>query len=339
MFEQGQKVCIGIPTINSGRYIYHSLVRYYDELECFDSNFRLEVVLCINGKDENDNIYQQIKSYFLNYSKYNVTILEEPEEGKNKALNKILKYARDNEFTFIHFIDDDVDFLPGSLSNNINYLNEKSRTFPYPILVGSNFQVKKHALRDYIRKSKSKLKGTRQYLLYKIFSTPFSQQSDAPNFCLGGSLCGYLETFPNYPEAMHDIADDGFICNFFSVQAFKETSDTDVKAIFKPADSIMYFQVPTNIKEWMDQQVRIYTGVLNAYLYYPEFIDFFQKQFSWTHNFDKSWRSPTHYNFEMTLRTLIHRSLQKVIVYKSRKHIRKSLPVQWNVSESTKEYL
>ncbi|WP_224144129.1 glycosyltransferase family A protein [Leuconostoc gasicomitatum] len=64
--------------------------------------------------------------------------------GKNDAINKILSYARGNKKDIIHFFDDDIEFLKGSIVKNLNTLIEYPRG--EHVLIGSDFKVRENVL-------------------------------------------------------------------------------------------------------------------------------------------------------------------------------------------------
>ena len=68
LLKSSMNIVIGIPTTESGDYIYKSLVRIYDEiLRCNDKIYHFRVVLCINGS-HHDDVAKEVYRFFRNYN-------------------------------------------------------------------------------------------------------------------------------------------------------------------------------------------------------------------------------------------------------------------------------
>lgn len=328
---------IGIPTINSSRYIYKSLQRMKNEMFSLPDNITCELVVCLNGTKDGGKSESEIKRFMSDNPGLCSKFIEVEEPGKNRALNAIIKYARLRESQILHFFDDNIYLKEGSLLVDIKTLLEAQEKMDTPVLVGSNFIGIPRSLEYFIDKEKSILKAIKCWALHNIFITPFRFNSDRPRFCIGQSLGAFTSTFPYYPDDNTGIADDGFICNYYALKGKELFLQKGINPIIKPQDSIVYFNVATSYREWLRQQVRIFVGVYYSYMLYEKEMDFFNDFFSWEYSVGKSLRRMTSNNgLKHKLLRSILRIMQKQVFTKSMKVINERQAPDWSIAASTK---
>lgn len=257
------QVAIGIPTTNSHNYIFENLMMYLPHIKELNDHFIVKVFVALNGDENSDLTKEQIRKALVEYDKNSVEIvlLECVNSGKNNALNEILCTCRkSNEIDIIHFLDDDILLSDDTLICNVKTLINGKKKLNQPVLIGTNIYARKRELKHYYSKNKSLIISLKQAFFNYIFSLPFEKSSEAPRFCMGGCLCFYIDDFGLYPSDDTGIADDGYIGNYFLLSAGKNNHPGS-KNIIKPPESVAYFEVASSLTEWINQQVRIFTGV------------------------------------------------------------------------------
>lgn len=287
---------IGLPTNGTEQEISHWISQVRNEIKYFKKGeFNIKIVICINNRKET-----QLKSsdnLFFIYCK---------KPGKNNAVNKILRSAKDLNGDIIYLSDDDVNFKPGSLSKNVRTL--VSFLKDTPILVGSDF----------------KANVNKKSLLIKILCCPYEADSDSNNFLSGSSICSWLNIYPDMPSSSTEIAEDSFVCIYYS-EHFKNYK------IIKPKGSITYFEPASNLRDWFWQQVRTYIGIEKSFRYFGSNYFRAQYRFAWRYaenpKFRKNWH---HISFKAYIKLLIFRFFQKFVFVKGNRMMRKNYKVKWN---------
>lgn len=332
------QLVVGIPTIHSSRYIYHSLSSMAKEISRLPSTFQTTMVVCLNGTLDGGATAREIGRFISEQPGLKVVLLELQEGGKNLALNHIVRYAKEEASDLLHFFDDDIDLKEGSLLINLTTLIEQEAKLGIPVLVGSNFIGTARPWRELLSEQGNLFSALNSWVLQQVFLLPFQPHTDKPRFCLGGSLGAFTRDFPYYPDDDTGIADDGFIGNYYALIGKELYEKTGVSSIIKPQGSEFYFQVATSYQEWLKQQVRIFVGVYYSYLYFEEHIPFFERYFAWEFSIGQAMRRPgskpkglKHY----LLRFLLRR-LQAKVLTKSLKIIESRSIPEWAVAESTK---
>ncbi len=334
------RLVVGIPTISSSDYIYQSLVRYKKEINMLPAMFNTSVVICINGEDNNNTIENEVSKFAVDQSNINVIILKRKEPGKNAALNLILEHARNLNCDIIHFLDDDVILKNGSLKLDIITLIDAQQNSSVPIMVGSNFYGIEQKLPDFINSDKNIISAIKNWILHKIFILPFRESADKTTFCIGQSLCAYMRYYPDYPDDATGIADDGFIGYYWAKKNKSVILYDKANPIIKPKDSVVYFRIAKTYKEWLHQQVRIYTGVYYACVDQAEDsndVDFFADYFRWEYTIGKSSRRKGN---EKGLKHIVKLSILRLfynhVVAKSNRIITQKEVPPWIIARSTK---
>lgn len=329
------KVIIGIPTMNSEMYIEKTLLELKKEILLL-KKYIVMLVICINGDNYiKINILKDIIKNITKIYPCEVKVLISNKLGKNNALNKILKIAKKNKYDLIHFIDDDIRFKEGSIEENITLLIKKSEQYQTKyILTGSHFEGKKMSFKNQLKNFY--LKGIWYYFFQKIIGLPFERIEENPKFCLGGAICGFLEIYPFYPNSDTGIADDGFIGNYFLINS--NLTEKNICPLFKSKNSIMYFNLANNYKEWKLQQVRIFIGVFYSYEYFKENYLLFKKYFSWEYSIGKDFRVSfkNKKNINFKIKILLLKLFYSSVLKESKKIIEKRNCPEWNVAISSK---
>lgn len=336
--EKCYQVAIGIPTMNSSMYIYNYLQTIADMMSNPETvSLQYQFYICLNGIDEGKKTEQEIQRFICDRPDVSCHLLLSKALGKNNALNIILDEAS-KDCEIIHFLDDDVKLSNNAIVTNLLELIKKREEYEVPILVGSNFFAVKHSFLYFLKRSHNPLTGIKEYLLNGIFSLPFEEESESPNFCLGGSLCFFINDFTKYPLDKSGIADDGYVGNYFAIKGKQFYFENKKLNIIKPFESKMYFEVATSYKDWLKQQIRIYAGVYYSYLYFEEELEYFREIFSWKYSVGTDFRGM--YGPEKTLsrklKLFILRRFQKVVFKESMKLIEKSQMPEWAEVKNTK---
>ena len=334
-----KNVLIAMPTINSHSYILKTLNRIYNELLLINKFTDCELLICLNGTNDDYKTKNLLLNFKKNNSEINIILHEEIIGGKNNAINIMIDYAKNNNKDIIHFIDDDIDFKPKSILINIITLIEKEIKYKVPFLIGSNFLVKPHDLNHFRKYKKSFIKVLVSYFSYKISSVPFNKKSDKSRFCSAQSLCMSVNTIPKIPKDLHRITDDTYWTNYYAIKGKEIFKKYGEYAVHKPEDSIVYFEASSSIREWIKQQVRIYSGVKAAFDYFKYEKEFIYKFNLWSYAFIKEYkkRIPKNYSFIDHFYYFLYSIFIFIIVRKANKKIKKEKSIDWAIAKSTKK--
>jgi GT2 family glycosyltransferase len=243
------KLIIGIATIDSVNYITNTISHLQEQLkECF---LEYKIVLSVNG---NIQTYQFLTEQYPNFM-----VLYTEQAGKNTALNKIIQYAKDNHYDIIHFFDDDVRLKNNAIAINLQELINDFHTVKQPSIVASHILRVELSLKYFIQKY-GLFQGLKSYYYWQVFSQPFTENACHPNFVIGSAYGLLVRDTPFFPED-NNIADDGFIGNYFALR----NKNNPIK---HPDYSIAYVNITYNKQEWLKQWLRIHLGVMKSYDYF-----------------------------------------------------------------------
>jgi len=288
------RLLIGIPTIESGPYISDSLMRVKGEIDLCPNDWDIIIVLCINGEDHNNETVIAVRQFFKRFTYLKGFVITERHEGKNKAINRIVKFANKiNHVDIVHFFDDDVYLQAGSLSVNVKCLLEMEETNHKPILVGSSFVGIKHTFSFFTGKYRL-FDAIRKWLFHIIIIQPYLLQAEKPLFCEGPSCGTFLKYMPILPDDSLGITDDCFLSNYFAVRGKDDFLQHGIYPTIKPTNSVAYVEMAIKYKDWKSQQIRIHAGIERAFNYFSEERAFLEKYFSWSYAFNiKSRKRPS----------------------------------------------
>ncbi|MCL2051016.1 MAG: glycosyltransferase family 2 protein [Lachnospiraceae bacterium] len=325
------KVAIGIPTTSSFDYIEATLEAVAAHIRPIASEYDIEIIIALNGGRK----FYETKTKIINFKENNkdlsIHFIECVKQGKNNALNKILKYAENSDI--IHFLDDDVILKEGTVKTNIKALIDSKREYRCPVLVGSNFYAYDCGYKYFRNLGYGIFTSLKRIFWYKLFSLPFEGESRQPKFCSGQSVCFFRKDFGYYPDDETGIADDGYIGNYFLIK------NTAAKInLVKPKNSIVYFKIASVPSEWLRQQIRIFTGVYYSYKVFPGYSSLFEKEFSWKYSVSKNLRGKHAFesSFIDNIRLFILRSFQRRVLKKSMKLINNNNIADWAIASSSK---
>lgn len=327
---------IGIPTYNSGDYIGRSLQNLKHEFQDLRHSSRitldqLAIFVCVNGADNQNrsNAVKDIEHFKHLNSWANLQIIVTDTPGKNNAMNQIIRRARAEQFEHLHFMDDDVEFRPGSLVENIETL-QKHRD-DEPLLVASHFQPYSRDINYFKARSNTTTEACAKKIMHSILSFPFDYEHTFP-FASGQSLAGRVAELPLIPSDKSGITDDSFISYYYSV---KGHDNQNHDCVIKPKESVVYFEVGASPKEWLRQQTRTLAGVLRAKTSFgPD-----------RHYADRKYHFPTDkpYTFDYTklsatdrFRLQAYTTLSKSVYKNAMNKINNAEHVQWGTAYSTK---
>lgn len=301
-------VALALVTNSNLEKINNYIKNLKNELKTPMENISVKIYICINGIN-NIKTFEKIKDMFG--MQYN--IIFKYDEGKNDSINYLMQFIRNDNMDIVHFFDDDIEFKKGSIYENIEELIFLKNLGKEKVIVGSNFYAK----------IDKKLKGF-NYLKQYIFSTPYDLDSDLNYFIAGCSNCTWVEYYPQLPDSSTDIAEDSFLAIYFA------KIGGGLKAIVKPKNSVVYFELPTTYKEWFNQQVRTYIGVEKSFRLFKERYEYFQYMFAWRYAEDPKFRKKyIKLNIKNKIRLWIFRILQKRVYIQGNKMLREKIKVCW----------
>lgn len=291
------KVCIGLATNGNNNQIENWINEINAELMLLDNKkYNCKVVICLNGRIRSN----------LEKKYNNLVWLYQKESGKNDALNKILTFARNYGFDIIHFLDDDIKFVRGSLKADLDSLTNTS--INSHVLVGSNFYAD----------------VTHCSLIQKILCTPFTPKADVNLFLSGNSICSWLQVYPDMPPSETQIADDSYACVYFA-EKYKDCK------IVKPKKSIVYYEPAEGLHDWFDQQVRTYVGVEKSFMVCPEDYLKLEHFFAWRYAENPSYRKKImSISKKEIFQLYIFRLFQRFVFLRGNYILRKNKKVAWN---------
>jgi len=261
------RVCILVPTHASRSYFERSFVHLSRAAAALKQAHETLVVAVINGGDPADEAAVRDT---ISASPVPAEMICVQQKGKNGAINVGLEFCRRRGFDIVQIVDDDQIYEPDALVTNVEMLLNLREQLGLEGLVGS-----RHIATG----------GNRSWLGW-IASLAFEGNQEAPRFCIGGSMCAFVSSFPKLPADETGIADDAFVCNFFYVRYRELYKATGIMPIMFPERSRVYFNVSGKYQEYQRQQVRIRYGVLASYRAFPELQDELRAYFSWKFHCD-----------------------------------------------------
>lgn len=330
-------IAIGVPTISSGAYIYHSLERYLAECLFLDpAQYNFEIVVCLNGipGTEFNSAQKEINRFISSHTEQNITLLINEAQGKNLALNNVLNYVRTKNITILHVLDDDVEIEPGSIFHNINALIKNRPSASGPLLSGSDFEARRLSLKQSIARQQGLYKGIIAWFLQQIFILPYSHIVPSPKFCSGQSFAAFVTDLPNFPK--DGIADDAFISNYIAHINRDEIENNNINPIIKPEGSRIYFYVPGSLKEWTGSKLRNYVGITRASMFFEEDFDFLESYFAWPFSFLSAYRTTPKLNGLNAIKYSIYEMLLQKLEKQGQVFLDSGKNPDWATAKSTK---
>lgn len=328
------RLLIAIPTFNSSAYIYRSLDRLKSELTTLFSLARYEVALCLNGTFDNAASEREIKRFIGNNPDIPCTLHIVEQVGKNNAINFLSFYGKDNGFNVIQMLDDDTYLKEGSIVENLQVLLEKESALNLSVLVGSHFYAFEKNFQFFLDRSNSTVEAIWHWFCHSIFITPFYEDSTKSKFCIGQSICASLDMFPEIPDR---VADDGFLCNYYLLINKQVYLDTGFVPILKPENSAVRFHVSSNFKEWVGQQIRIYTDVMYSYQHFGEECEFLKNFFAWAYHCDLKYPQKAIYKgAKRQFFYYLYFLSMKYVHFRASKLLHLKAESEWSTAYSTK---
>ena len=285
-------ITIGIPTINSGHYIYSSLIRVQREIMHGPSVIVPRIVVCINGTRDYGRTRSEIERFKKDAATIPVEVIEEEKQGKNCALNRIVSHARnEHQCDIIYFFDDDISPRDRSFEKNIITLINHEERHSLPVLVGSAMLGIERSPGHFIKLKDSFIKGGIAWFLHRVFILPYQSDAERPKFCEGLSLGTFIRYMPDYPDDETGITDDTFLSNYFACQGRETYFNKGIPPIIKPPGSEVFVEISSNFSEWRQQQVRIHAGIRRSFDHFsPEERVFLVEYFRWPYAFNRESR-------------------------------------------------
>jgi Glycosyl transferase family 2 len=200
-------------------------------------------------------------------------VIELPDAGKNAAINAGVEHARDCGAEIVHVVDDDQEYAPGTLALNVRCLIGMRNRLGVRGLVGSRHLASV---------------DPDETLVAWIARMAFERGQEAPKFCIGGSMCAFVEDFPPLPADEVGLADDAYLCNVVYERHRTLYQETGFMPIVFPEGSEVRFRVAQTLGEYHRQQVRIRYGVLAAYSAFPETAAEMRCYFDWRFHCDET---------------------------------------------------
>lgn len=334
-------VTIGIATINSSSYIYDSLLRVKEEIDFMPSGIKRELVICINGSEDNNQTVNEVTRFKTDYPELSLKIINEPLPGKNKAINHITTYAqKTSRSDIIHFLDDDVKCQKGSLWADVKALIDHRNVSDAPLLVGADFKGIKYPLNHFLKTTSNPFKAFRNWYWYSVFLAPFHPKAEMTPYCSGQFLGTFTDLMPSIPEGLQ-IADDAYMNNYFALLGKNvfEAAPQRYKPVIKPAGSFVEFNLPVSLSEWKGQQERTYSYVENAYTQFETEKPFLRKFFSSPSSFHPDQLRPTRVGGFLRVyfweRYKVHRNR---MIKKTNVKMQDNVKIGWNTAGSTKQF-
>jgi hypothetical protein len=304
---------------------------------CTSVRLKPTLFICLNGTNDQGKTRDKIQQFMADNRHLDVKFIEAQGPGKNRALNVMVEYAKVNQFDILHFIDDDVFFKEGSLNVNVNVLIREQSQIDVPIMVGSNFIGIERDFPYFRAMKNSAMRAIKPWLLHHILITPFKLQADKPRFCIGQSLGAFVSDYPYYPDDESGMLDDGFVGNYYALKGKELFEKQGINVIFKPSNSLVYFNIPASFMEWYRQSLRNYVGIYYSYLFHPSELSFFATFFSWEYSFGKDLRRKGPYlGFKHLVCKQVYRLFQKLVLIRANKVIHAKQIPDWGTAYSTK---
>lgn len=268
------KVCIVVPTYSSGRYFAASFRALLGAAREVATRFETLIVVVLNGSTPADE--REVRRA-VEASDVPSRLIVTPEAGKNGAINRGLGACVEHGCDIVHVVDDDQRYAPGTLLINVLALLGMRERLNVDGLVGSRHIA---------------VLGRGATPIERLASLAFEEWQEAPRFCIGGSMCTFVEAFPELPPDEKGIADDAFVCNTFYARFRDLYRTTGILPIVFPQGSKVYFNVALDLAEYERQQVRIRYGVLAGYRAFPELEQELRAYFTWKFHCDRETHPP-----------------------------------------------
>jgi glycosyltransferase involved in cell wall biosynthesis len=244
------------------------------------------------------------------------------DAGKNRALNAGIRWCADEGVEIVHVLDDDQTYASGSLKANVEALVQMQRELGVKGLVGC---------RHLVRYSEQ------PNLIERVAGLAFELRSDPPRFCIGGSMCCFVDLFPNLPDDDLGVADDAYICNWYFQKYLGYWKHFGFVPIVFPTGSNAYFSVARSISEYQRQQTRVRFGVLRSYKLFGDLESELRTYFDWTFHCDstqQTFRSLS--SGDRRIRWIAFYLLRRNVNRRAEELLRRGEVTQWNKAESTK---
>jgi len=311
-------VCIVVPTFRSKQYFRESFRMLEEAATTLVNRYKVRILVVLNGSDSEDEVETRLA---LEESKIRADLIVSQLVGQNNATNTGLEYCREHKIDIVQMVDDDQSYGSRTLLANIDTLVALKEKLGVLGLVGSRHLA---PIREW--------SGVTAW----IASMAFEKKQERPKFCIGGSLCTWVSEFPFLPPDETGIANDAYLCNVFYQRYREMYKTTGFMPIVFPEESVIYFNVCRNMKEYNAQQIRIRYGVLSAYNAFPEIKEELRKYFNWKFHCDDVFSpKPRFLNF---VRWLFFRFLRRKANRRAEKRIAAGIEgIEWGVAHSTKE--
>ena len=298
------KVVLALPTSSGKEKIEKWILNIKKELPTLPDNFfQVNILIGLNGKN---TVFASDQNFIQLCAHENIEIFISNTNGKNNCINEMVKHCKSLKYDIIHFFDDDIFPESNAIKINLETLVKYSKV---PILVGSNFYVKKEGLS----------------VLQKILYAPYQIDSDYNDFVAGYSNCTWLSYYPILPSTNTQIAEDSYI-NIYFAQLGDSTN-----SIIKPRNSIVYFEAYNSYKDWFWTQVRTYVGIEFSFLIFGTDYFKFQNLFSWRYAEDKRFRvKKRKLGFFPFIKLIFFRMFQHRVYKEGQKVLLKSEEMEWN---------
>ncbi len=332
-----QKILIGVPTTRSSAYISKTLSHYLTEINHLRDEYpNLSLAICLNGV--RDNEYEKtrntIQLFIKEQDQMKIELLEHDQQSKNEAINIILNYAKKERCDILHLLDDDVQIKLGSISENLSALIAKTKEYECPVLVGSHYLAKSKRLLACQNKKHSLLKVLKEWLLYQIFSLPYRQPTAPPKMCSGQSMAAWVKDFPTLPS--NDVADDAYFSNYFVAINRDRIRSQNVQPIVKPENSIIYFDVADNLKEWRAQRLRNMVLISKTAKLFDRDHDFIESFYAWPFSYMRRYRRKPDYKWQLRIIYRIYIWLLNSVEKQTKAFYQNDDTPEWGIAMSTK---
>ncbi|MCL2566530.1 MAG: hypothetical protein FWE18_00325 [Alphaproteobacteria bacterium] len=143
---------------------------------------------------------------------------------------------------------------------------------------------------------------------------------------------------PTFPESSTSIADDGYIGNYYAILNKDKIINDNFLPIIHPKDSYAYFNVSTNLNEWLNQQQRIYVGVMYSYFIFNKDSDFLRNYFAWHYSHDVKSKD-NKLTFLQQIRFYLYCLYQRKMKKRADYYLKTNKEINWSIARSTKDFL
>ena len=312
------KVCLVMPTFQSRAYFSRSFKELERAAKPLAARYDVTILVVLNGSEEVDRV--EVERVLL-AAELKTELIVTAQSGQNNATNTGLDYCRANNQDIVQLVDDDQFYSDLTLLTNIETLISMKERLGVLGLVGSRHLAP--------------VEGWDGPTAW-IASLAFEDKEESPRFCIGGSICTWVSEFPALPPDSVGIANDAYVCNTFYSRFRDLYLKTGFMPIVFPKDSLIYFNVSRDFREYMRQQVRIRYGVLSAYRAFPEIQEELRAFFNWKFHCDD--RLNVKKGIIDLLRWTVFRFLRRKANRLAESRIAEGIVgIEWGVAHSSKK--